>query len=264
MLSKLDVERGSGRVPPTTLASTSNWARANGHDDDQGQPILLAALAELAGVLQFRAWASDGPACGFGMESPNAVVAGTGRRRRSRGSLSSALSRYSGSPTGSRSNRSTLCSRSPMRRVIETVAPIVKAVASTSRSSTVSSEYDSNSYHYIPMDVAPRSTRTSASPQWSRAAGDVFGADLPHVFRARIDETVAGVVERFVGKARPSRSVTAASSTLRWVRRWVSSSRSGSSPATRRSHACWRRARAPDRRRASTSSLTSRRRGLRG
>ena len=60
-------------------------------------------------------------------------------------------------------------------------------------------EYDSNSDHYIPMEEL----RVNKDERWQAMVDgrwDMFGADLPEVFRARIDETVADLVTRYAGK----------------------------------------------------------------
>jgi probable phosphoglycerate mutase len=88
---------------------------------------------------------------------------------------------------------------SPMARAIATAAPIAATFQLDIEIVDGLIEYDSNSDHYIPMEElrATKDERWDAmvSGQW-----DAFGADLPHVFRERIDATVAEIVRRFAGK----------------------------------------------------------------
>jgi probable phosphoglycerate mutase len=88
---------------------------------------------------------------------------------------------------------------SPMARAIATAAPIAATFQLDIEIVDGLIEYDSNSDHYIPMEElrATKDERWDAmvSGQW-----DAFGADLPHVFRERIDATVTEIVSRFAGR----------------------------------------------------------------
>ena len=86
-----------------------------------------------------------------------------------------------------------------MRRALEPAAPIARAVGVETEIVEGLIEYDSNSDHYIPMEEL-RSNKDERFAAMVEGRWDAFGADLPHVFRARIDATVAEIVERFVGK----------------------------------------------------------------
>jgi probable phosphoglycerate mutase len=88
---------------------------------------------------------------------------------------------------------------SPLLRAVDTAAPIAKSCGLEVEVVEGLIEYDSNSDHYIPMEElrATKDERCHAmvSGQW-----DAFGADLPHVFRERIDATVTEIVSRFAGR----------------------------------------------------------------
>jgi probable phosphoglycerate mutase len=88
---------------------------------------------------------------------------------------------------------------SPMRRAIDTAAPLAAALGLDIEVVDGLIEYDNNSDHYIPMEEL----RLNKDERWSamvEGRWDAFGADLPEVFRARVDATVANIVERFAGQ----------------------------------------------------------------
>ena len=129
---------------------------------------------------------------------PERVAPGTGVRadpgaHRARPRAGTAARRLARVRTGRR------CALEPDAARIETAAPIAKAVGVDIEIVDGLIEYDSNSDHYIPMDEL-RANKDERFAAMVEGRWDAFGADLPHVFRARIDETVAGVVERFAGK----------------------------------------------------------------
>jgi broad specificity phosphatase PhoE len=88
---------------------------------------------------------------------------------------------------------------SPMRRAIETAAPIAKSCGVEVEIVDGLIEYDSNSDHYIPMEEL----RANKDERWQAMVDgnwDLFGAELPHVFGGRIDTTVSELIARFPGK----------------------------------------------------------------
>jgi broad specificity phosphatase PhoE len=88
---------------------------------------------------------------------------------------------------------------SPMRRAVDTAAPVAAALGCNLEIVDGLIEYDNNSDHYIPMEEL----RLNKDERWTamvEGRWDEFGADLPDVFRARVDETVTQIVERFAGK----------------------------------------------------------------
>jgi broad specificity phosphatase PhoE len=88
---------------------------------------------------------------------------------------------------------------SPLLRAVDTAAPIAKSCGLEVEVVEGLIEYDSNSDHYIPMEEL----RANKDERWQAMVDgtwDLFGADLPEVSRARIDETVAELIARFAGK----------------------------------------------------------------
>lgn len=88
---------------------------------------------------------------------------------------------------------------SPLRRAVDTAAPIARSCGVEVEIVEGLIEYDSNSDHYIPMEEL----RVTKDDRWQAMVDgrwDTFGADLPEVFRARVDTTVTDLVERFAGK----------------------------------------------------------------
>ena len=88
---------------------------------------------------------------------------------------------------------------SPLRRAVATAAPIAESCGVEIEVVDDLIEYDNNSDHYIPMEEM----RLNKDERWQAMVDgrwDEFGADLPDVFRARIDAAVATLIERFPGK----------------------------------------------------------------
>jgi 2,3-bisphosphoglycerate-dependent phosphoglycerate mutase len=88
---------------------------------------------------------------------------------------------------------------SPLRRAVDTAAPIAARCGVAVEVVDDLIEYDNNSDHYIPMEEM----RLNKDERWQAMVDgrwDEFGADLPEVFRARIDAAVATLIERFPGK----------------------------------------------------------------
>jgi len=88
---------------------------------------------------------------------------------------------------------------SPLQRAVDTAAPIAASCGVKVEIVEGLIEYDSNSDHYIPMEEL----RVTKDDRWQAMVDgrwDQFGADLPEVFRARVDETVTDLVTRFAGK----------------------------------------------------------------
>jgi broad specificity phosphatase PhoE len=88
---------------------------------------------------------------------------------------------------------------SPLLRAVDTAAPIAKSCGVEVEVVEGLIEYDSNSDHYIPMEEL----RANKDERWQAmidGTWDLFGADLPDVFRARVDETVTELISRFAGK----------------------------------------------------------------
>jgi 2,3-bisphosphoglycerate-dependent phosphoglycerate mutase len=88
---------------------------------------------------------------------------------------------------------------SPLKRAVATAEPI--AASSRIDIEVVDDliEYDNNSDHYIPMEEM----RLNKDERWQAMVDgrwDEFGADLPDVFRARVDAAVTALIERFPGK----------------------------------------------------------------
>jgi broad specificity phosphatase PhoE len=88
---------------------------------------------------------------------------------------------------------------SPMRRAVDTAAPIAASLGVEVEVVEGLIEYDSGSDHYIPMEEL----RVTKDERWTamvEGRWDAFGADLPDVFRARVEATVADIVDRFAGR----------------------------------------------------------------
>jgi broad specificity phosphatase PhoE len=88
---------------------------------------------------------------------------------------------------------------SPLRRAIDTARPIADALGLEVETFEGLIEYDSNSDHYIPMEEL----RVTKDDRWTamvEGRWDEFGADLPDIFRARVDEAVTAIVDRFPGQ----------------------------------------------------------------
>ena len=99
---------------------------------------------------------------------------------------------------------------SPLRRAVETAAPIAAAHGLEVEIVDGLIEYDSNSDHYIPMEEL----RVNKDERWTamvEGRWEAFGADPPEVFRARVGATVDDA-RRAVRRASASwRCATAAS-----------------------------------------------------
>jgi probable phosphoglycerate mutase len=88
---------------------------------------------------------------------------------------------------------------SPLQRAVATAAPIAASCGVEIEVVDDLIEYDNNSDHYIPMEEM----RLNKDERWQAMVDgrwDEFGADLPEVFRARIDAAVATLISRFPGK----------------------------------------------------------------
>ena len=88
---------------------------------------------------------------------------------------------------------------SPLRRAIETAKPIADAVGREVEPFEGIVEYDVNSDHYIPTEEL----RVTKDERWTamvEGRWDEFGAELPEIFRARVDEAVNAIVDRFPGQ----------------------------------------------------------------
>ena len=88
---------------------------------------------------------------------------------------------------------------SPLQRAVATAAPIGAGCGVEVEIVDDLIEYDNNSDHYIPMEEM----RLNKDDRWQAMVDgrwDEFGADLPEVFRARIDAVTTALVERFPGK----------------------------------------------------------------
>jgi len=88
---------------------------------------------------------------------------------------------------------------SPLRRAIETAQPIADAVGREVEPFEGIVEYDVNSDHYIPTEEL----RVTKDERWTamvEGRWDEFGAELPEIFRARVDEAVNAIVDRFPGQ----------------------------------------------------------------
>jgi len=88
---------------------------------------------------------------------------------------------------------------SPLRRAYETAQPIAVALGREVETFEGIVEYDVNSDHYIPTEEL----RVTKDERWTamvEGRWDEFGAELPEIFRARVDEAVTAIVERFPGQ----------------------------------------------------------------
>ena len=88
---------------------------------------------------------------------------------------------------------------SPLKRAVATAEPIAASCRIDIEVVDDLIEYDNNSDHYIPMEEM----RLNKDERWQAMVDgrwDEFGADLPEVFRARVDAAVAALIERFPGK----------------------------------------------------------------
>jgi probable phosphoglycerate mutase len=88
---------------------------------------------------------------------------------------------------------------SPLQRAVDTAAPIGTSCAVEIEVVDDLIEYDNNSDHYIPMEEM----RLNKDERWQAMVDgrwDEFGADLPEVFRARVDAVTTALIERFPGK----------------------------------------------------------------
>jgi broad specificity phosphatase PhoE len=88
---------------------------------------------------------------------------------------------------------------SPLKRAVATAEPIAARCRIEIEVVDDLIEYDNNSDHYIPMEEM----RLNKDERWQAMVDgrwDEFGADLPEVFRARIDAAVTALIERFPGK----------------------------------------------------------------
>jgi probable phosphoglycerate mutase len=88
---------------------------------------------------------------------------------------------------------------SPLRRAVETAQPIAAALGREVETFEGIVEYDVNSDHYIPTEEL----RVTKDERWTamvEGRWDEFGAELPEIFRARVDEAVTAIVDRFPGQ----------------------------------------------------------------
>jgi probable phosphoglycerate mutase len=90
-----------------------------------------------------------------------------------------------------------LCS--PLQRAVDTATPIAASCGVAIEVVDDLIEYDNNSDHYIPMEEM----RLNKDERWQAMVDgrwDEFGADLPDVFRARVDAVTTALIERFPGR----------------------------------------------------------------
>jgi probable phosphoglycerate mutase len=87
---------------------------------------------------------------------------------------------------------------SPLRRAIDTATPVAEALGVELETFEGIVEYDRNSDHYIPTEEL-RATKDERWTAMVEGRWDEFGAELPEIFRARVDEAVNAIVERFPG-----------------------------------------------------------------
>ncbi len=88
---------------------------------------------------------------------------------------------------------------SPMRRALETAAPVAAAFGLDVEVVDGLIEYDSASSDYIPMDEL----QASGDPRWLamvEGRWEEFGADPAHVFKARVARCVEDIVDRYPGR----------------------------------------------------------------
>ena len=88
---------------------------------------------------------------------------------------------------------------SPLRRAVETAEPLAAALGLPAETFEGIVEYDRDSDHYIPTEEL----RVTKDERWTamvEGRWDEFGAELPEIFRARVDEAVTAIVERFPGQ----------------------------------------------------------------
>jgi broad specificity phosphatase PhoE len=88
---------------------------------------------------------------------------------------------------------------SPLQRAVDTATPIAASCGVDIEVVDDLIEYDNNSDHYIPMEEM----RLNKDERWQAMVDgrwDEFGADLPDVFRARVDTITTALIERFPGK----------------------------------------------------------------
>ena len=88
---------------------------------------------------------------------------------------------------------------SPLRRAVETAEPIAAALGRAVETFEGIVEYDVNADHYIPTEEL----RVTKDERWTamvEGRWDEFGAELPEIFRARVDEAVTAIVDRFPGR----------------------------------------------------------------
>jgi probable phosphoglycerate mutase len=88
---------------------------------------------------------------------------------------------------------------SPLQRAVDTATPIAASCGVEIEVVDDLIEYDNNSDHYIPMEEM----RLNKDERWQAMVDgrwDEFGADLPEVFRARVDAVTTALIERFPGK----------------------------------------------------------------
>jgi probable phosphoglycerate mutase len=88
---------------------------------------------------------------------------------------------------------------SPLRRAVETAEPIAAALGLPAETFEGIVEYDRESDHYIPTEEL-RATKDDRWTAMVEGRWDEFGAELPEIFRARVDEAVNAIVERFPGQ----------------------------------------------------------------
>ncbi len=88
---------------------------------------------------------------------------------------------------------------SPLRRAVDTAAPIAEALGVEVETFDGIVEYDRDSDHYIPTEEL-RATQDERWTAMVEGRWDEFGAELPEIFRARVDEAVNAIVDRFPGQ----------------------------------------------------------------
>jgi len=88
---------------------------------------------------------------------------------------------------------------SPLRRAIDTATPVAEILGVEVETFEGIVEYDRDSDHYIPTEEL-RATKDERWTAMVEGRWDEFGAELPEIFRARVDEAVNAIVERFPGQ----------------------------------------------------------------